>query len=286
MEAYKKGKVVKGLVKDYNKGGLIVDMGPFRGFVPKSHIYFRGKPEELNLESFIGMELEFKVLEVDPDRNQVTLSNKQAVLERLREEERAFWDEMYEGKVLVGKVRKIIDSGVFVRLIETVDGFIPISELSWDRIKRPDEVVREGEEIQAIVISFDRAKKRVTLSRKALEPDPWLRVNDLFRPGHEVKGVITKLGRANAFVRLAYGIEGVLPISELPEEKRREGAEVEALITDINPTTRRISLSIRKLEEEREKREVRKYMERMKTPAFTIGDLLGNLNSDIPHESK
>ncbi len=275
--AYKEKKVIKGLVKDYNSGGLIIDLGPFRGFVPKSHIYTGGKKlEEINLEDFLGTELELKILEIKERDNEVILSNKQAVLERIRKMEREFWDEMYEGKILVGQVKNIIDSGVFVKLIETVDGFIPISELSWDRVKHPSDLVKVGDEIQAVVINFDRAKRRVTLSRKALEPDPWLKVTDLFKEGMEVKGKIVRLGRVNAFVRIAYGIEGVLPIAELPEEKRREGEEVEALITSLNPETRRISLSIKKLQEEREKREVREYLSQLAPPKFTIGDIISN----------
>ena len=273
-EAFKNKETIKAVVKDYNKGGLIVDLGPFRGFVPKSKVY-SPDPSKLNLEELIGMELEFKILDIRPNENEVILSNKDAVLERIRNLKEQFWNDVYEGKVVEGIVRNIIDSGAFVRLMAVIDGFIPISELSWDRVSHPSEVLQVGQKVKAVVISFDRGKGRVTLSMKAMVPDPWRSVPEKYKPDQIVTGKVTKLGKKYALVRLDYGIEGVLPITELDEDHRKVGAEVTALVKEVNPSNRKITLSIKELERKKEEVEVKEYMAKLKAPKFTIGDKLG-----------
>ncbi len=272
-EAYKSGKIITAVVVDSNKGGLIVDLGAYRGFIPKSKVYVE-RGEELKLEDMIGMELELKILEIRKADNQVILSHRDAVLERLRERREQFWRDVYEGKIVEGVVRNIIDSGAFLRLYDAVDGFIPISELSWDRVSSVTDVLRLGQTVKAVVIAYDRNKNRVTLSLKALEPDPWQDVPQTYSVGQVVKGKIVRLGKYYAMVRLSYGVEGALNIEELEPENRQVGIEVEAMITAIKPESRRIALSISQLRAKREEEEVRQYMEKLKPPKFTIGDTL------------
>jgi small subunit ribosomal protein S1 len=238
------------------KGGLIIDIG-LRGFLPASLVDIR---RVRNLDSFMGQRLECKVIELNRSRNNVVLSRR-AVLEEERKEERhRILTTLQEGDIVTGTISNLVDFGAFVDL-EGIDGLIHISELSWNHVDHPSEVVEVGEEVQVKVLEVDRDRERISLGLKQTRKDPWQEIVERVSVGETIKGRVTKLVSFGAFVEVAEGVEGLIHISELadhhvetPDEIVRSGDEVEARIIDVDAKRRRLSLSLRPKKEEREDR--------------------------------
>lgn len=281
-KAHATGEVLKAMVTDRVKGGLVVDLG-IRGFVPASHV---GSGKLKNLEKFIGQSMPFKVIEVDRERRKVVLSNRAAAeqeRESLRKETVA---SLAEGQIREGIVRRITDYGAFVDL-GGVDGLLHISEMSWTRINHPSEVVKVGQKIQVMILKLNLKEGRVSLGLRQILPDPWEDVKRLYRVGEVTRVTISRLVPFGAFVHLEGGVEGIIPNSELavrrinkPEEVVSVGDEVEAKVIDLRPEERRMTLSVKQLhiqkEREREDTEVRAYSQsRQQESRTTIGDLIG-----------
>ena len=253
-ESHAEQRVVEGPVIEVVKGGLIIDIG-LRGFLPASLVDIR---RVRNLESFMGQRLECKVIELNRSRNNVVLSRR-AVLEEERKEERdRILTSLEEGNIVKGTVSNLVDFGAFVDL-EGIDGLIHISELSWNHVDHPSEVVEVGEEVEVKVLEVDRDRERISLGLKQTRKDPWQEIVEQVEIGGNITGRVTKLVSFGAFVEVAEGVEGLIHISELadhhvetPDEVVRSGDEVEARIIDVDAKRRRLSLSLRPKTEERE----------------------------------
>ncbi|WP_307835646.1 S1 RNA-binding domain-containing protein [Paractinoplanes ferrugineus] len=243
--------VVKGPVTEAVKGGLILDIG-VRGFLPASLVEMR---RVRDLRPYVGRELEAKIIELDKNRNNVVLSRR-AWLEQHRTEARTgLFDRLAKGQVRKGVVSSIVAFGAFVDL-GGVDGLVHVSELSWRHVDHPSEVVRVGQEVEVEVLEVSQERKRVSLSLKATQEDPWRQFARIHTIGQIVPGQVTKLVPFGAFVQVEHGIEGLVHISELagghiesPEQIVQTGDTVLVKIIDIDLDRRRISLSLRQSNE-------------------------------------
>ena len=255
-ESHSEQRTVEGPVIEVVKGGLILDIG-LRGFLPASLVDIR---RVRNLDAFLGQRLECKVIELNRSRNNVVLSRR-AVLEEERKEERhRILTELQEGDTIEGVVSNLVDFGAFVDL-EGIDGLIHISELSWNHVDHPSEVVEVGEKVKVKVLEVDRDRERISLGLKQTRKDPWQEIVERVNVGEQIQGRVTKLVSFGAFVEVAEGVEGLIHISELaehhvetPDEIVRSGDEVDARIIDVDAKRRRLSLSLRPKKEEREER--------------------------------
>ncbi|MDO4791211.1 MAG: 30S ribosomal protein S1 [Buchananella hordeovulneris] len=243
--------VVTGSVIEVVKGGLIIDIG-LRGFLPASLVEMR---RVRDLQPYVGMELEAKIIELDKNRNNVVLSRR-AWLEQTQSEVRShFLQTLKKGQVRSGVVSSIVNFGAFVDL-GGVDGLVHVSELSWKHIDHPNEIVEVGQEVTVEVLDVDMDRERVSLSLKATQEDPWQAFARTHAIGQVVPGKVTKLVPFGAFVRVEDGIEGLVHISELairhvevPEQVAKVGEEVFVKVIDIDLERRRISLSLKQANE-------------------------------------
>jgi len=290
-KAFADGEVIKAMVMDRVKGGLVVDLG-VRGFVPASHVQ-SGKLK--NLEKFVGQSMPFKVIEVDRERRKVVLSNRLAVEEERDVMKAETVKTLREGQIREGIVRRLTDYGAFVDL-GGVDGLLHISEMSWTRINHPSEVVRVGQKIQVVVLKLNLEQGRVSLGLRQILPDPWEEVKRLYSVGDTFTGKISRLVPFGAFVQVEGGIEGIIPNSELahrrvnnPEDVVSVGQEVEVKIIDLRPDERRLTLSMRALmaqkEREREDSDYRGFTQSKPESKTTIGDLIGEQLGDYKFEA-
>lgn len=250
------GKIYEGTVTGHNKGGLIVPFGQIRGFVPASQLVNLGgrQSPESRMEQLAQMEgekLQLKVIEVDQNRRRLIFSQR-AAMRRLREEQKEkLLEELQEGDIRTGKVSNLCDFGAFVDL-GGADGLIHISELSWQRVKHPREVLKAGDEVEVYVLRVDRERKRIGLSLRRLQPDPWTLADEKFYVGQIVKGTITNVVNFGVFARIDEGIEGLIHISELSDEPFddprkivHEGDLLPLKILSIDTARQRIALSLK-----------------------------------------
>ncbi len=244
----------------YNKGGLIVPLGVLRGFVPASQISLSRRAEvsgdtpEQRWGKMIGQTIEVCVIEVDRDRRRLILSERAASSETRETLKEKVIDELQEGDIRVGRVTSLADFGAFVN-ISGADGLVHLSEISWDRISNPGEVLSVGQEVKVKVISIDREKKRIGLSIRQLLSDPWAERTKKYQVGQLVEATITRLTKFGAFARLEEDMEGLIHISEIsekriehPKEVLSEGDVVTLRVIKIDPDNHRIGLSLRRVD--------------------------------------
>ena len=249
--AAESGDPVIGRVIEVVKGGLILDLG-VRGFLPASLVDIRRVQD---LDEFLGKELRCKVIELNRSRNNVVLSRR-AVLEDERKEMRqAILDRLNPGDVVEGQISNIVDFGAFVDL-DGMDGLIHISELSWSHVNHPSEVLEIGQTVKVKVLDIDRDRQRISLGLKQTQTDPWQQVLESYREGDVVEGRVTKVVTFGAFVEILPGVEGLVHISELaahhvenPREVVSQGDAVNVLILEVDAERRRLSLSLKRVEE-------------------------------------
>ncbi len=286
--AFETGEVMSAMVTDRVKGGLVVDLG-MRGFLPASHV--RAKNVHA-LDRFVGQSLRVKIVEVDRARKRVVVSQKDAVEEERRKRRDQTLSTLEENRIYKGVVRRLTDYGAFVD-IGGVDGLLHITEMSWTRINHPSDVVKVGDKIDVIVLRHDKEQNRISLGLKQILPDPWEQVRDTFKIGQMVSGTVTRVVPFGAFVRLESGIEGIIPNSELPggrgqraQDALAAGGTVEAKIMSIRPAERRMTLSLRQVQQAQERRELKDYMDREQASGrVTIGDLVGNMFEEAAAEA-
>jgi small subunit ribosomal protein S1 len=246
----------------YNKGGLIVPVGNLRGFVPASQISLSrrsGGPgsnesPEQRWAKMVGDPIKVRVIEVDRERRRLILSERMALQETRESLKDRLLDELQEGSVRTGRVTSLAEFGAFVN-IDGADGLVHLSEISWERIQHPNEVLKVGQEVQVKVISVDRDRKRIGLSIRQLQADPWTQKTSHLKEGMLVTGTITHLTKFGAFARLDDDLEGLIHLSELsenrishPKEVVKEGEVVTLRVIKIDPERRRIGLSLRKVD--------------------------------------
>jgi small subunit ribosomal protein S1 len=262
-EQYKNGELLKAKVIDYNKGGLIVDVSGIRGFVPISQI-LNLKREEVaaggdsqetaaKLQSMKDKELQLKIIEINRARNRLILSERLAVQEWRQRRREELLDELKPNEVRRGVVSNLANFGAFVDL-GGADGLVHISQLAWSRVNHPSEVLKVGQEVEVQVLSVDKEKKKIALSIKRAEVDPWTTVEQRYSPGQVVTGVVTKIAPFGAFARIEDGIEGLIHMSELtpgmdPKASLHEGQQLQLRILRIEAERRRLGLSLRQAEE-------------------------------------
>src|SRR5713226_5227551 len=260
---YKDGELLKARVIDYNKGGLIVDVAGIRGFVPISQI-LNLKREEVasggenqetaaKLQSMKDKELQLKIIEINRARNRLILSERLAQQEWRQRRREELLDELKPGEVRRGVVSNLANFGAFVDL-GGADGLVHISQLAWSRVNHPSEVLKVGQEVEVQVLSVDKDKKKIALSIKRAEVDPWTTVEQRYTPGQVVTGVVTKIAPFGAFARIEDGIEGLIHLSELmpgmdPKASLHEGQQLQLRILRIDAERRRLGLSLRQAEE-------------------------------------
>lgn len=261
---FEKGEAIKSEVVGNNKGGLIVNFGQVRGFVPGSQLISGQSGSGSRTERWnqlTGKTLKLKIIEVDRHRNRLIFSERAAAEELRQEREKEkeqFLEDLNEGDVLKGRVTRLADFGAFVN-IGKMDGLIHLSELAWTHISHPGEVVKVGQELDVYVYNIDLEKNRVALSLKRLEPEPWSQVFEYYEINQVVEAVITKLTHFGAFARIDNRIEGLIHISEItdknighPREVVAEDQAVQVRIIHIDPERRRMGLSIKQVEEQEE----------------------------------
>lgn len=254
-------EVVASEITGYNKGGLLVQVGQLKGFVPGSQIdplrtgVGQGSTPEERWLGLVGEPIQARVIEVDRDRNRLILSERAAMAEVREAQKSQLMEELQEGDVRTGRVVNLARFGAFVD-IGGADGLVHLSELSWKRVAHPSEVLSVGEVLEVYVLNVDRERRRIGLSLKRLQPDPWWRVEEHCQVGGLVEGTVTKLTKFGAFAAVEGldGIEGLIHISELsddhvehPSEAVSEGQQVTLRVISVDVFRRRLGLSVRRV---------------------------------------
>jgi small subunit ribosomal protein S1 len=250
--AAESGEPVQGSVIEVVKGGLIIDLG-VRGFLPASLVDIR---RVQNLDEFMGQTIECRVIELNRSRNNVVLSRRAVLEEERKEQRQQILDRLQPGQVVEGAISNIVDFGAFVDL-DGIDGLIHISELSWSHVNHPSEILSIGQTVPVKVLDIDRDRQRISLGLKQTQEDPWQRVVDTYNLGDELEGVVTKVVTFGAFVEILDGVEGLVHISELahhhvenPREVVNQGDKVRVKILEIDSERRRLSLSLKRVEDQ------------------------------------
>jgi ribosomal protein S1 len=246
------GEPIEADVREQNKGGLIVSIMGLRGFLPTSQV---ARAHSSNLEELVGQHISVKIIEVNRKRNRLIVSQKAAFDEDRARQRSELFERLKVGDVIRGKVSGLTSYGAFVNL-GGADGLIHISELSWDRIGSVADVLQVGQDVRVKVIKLDPEQARISLSMRQLSEDPWEQVTTRFRPGALVEGEVTKIKKYGAFLQLGDGVEGLLHISELSwehvervEDVVQVGQQLRVKVLQADETRRRISLSLKQVEE-------------------------------------
>ncbi len=251
-KAYNEKASVKVRVIDRIKGGLTVDVLGARAFLPGSQADLRPLR---NLDGLKGHEIEVRIIKLNKKRGNIVVSRKQLLEEEQVEKRSKTLDHLEEGAILTGTVKNLTDYGAFVDL-GGIDGLLHITDMSWGRLTHPHDLVQVGDQIQVKVLKFDKDKQRVSLGFKQLTPDPWLDAAERYPIGAHVRGRVISVTDYGAFIELEQGIEGLVHVSEMTWSKRMKhpsklvnvGDQVEAVVLNVNPTERRISLGLKQLE--------------------------------------
>jgi small subunit ribosomal protein S1 len=250
--AAESGEPVDGRVIEVVKGGLILDLG-VRGFLPASLVDIRRVQD---LDEFLGQELRCKVIELNRARNNVVLSRRAVLEEERKEQRQQILDRLQPGNVVEGQISNIVDFGAFVDL-DGMDGLIHISELSWSHVNHPSEILEVGQTVQVKVLDIDRDRQRISLGLKQTQNDPWQQVLASYHENDVVEGRVTKVVTFGAFVEILPGVEGLVHISELaqhhvenPREVVSQGQAVNVKVIEIDGERRRLSLSLKRVEED------------------------------------
>ena len=232
------------------KGGVLVDIADLKGFIPSSQLR-TGTP----FEGLVDTKIEVKVLEADPKKNKLILSQRQAVAEQRDQVVDNVLSSLEEDQIVSGNVVRITDFGAFVD-INGIDGLLPISEISWQIIKHPSDVISLGETLEVKIIKIDSELKRISLSLKRMGEDPWQQIEGQFSEGQVITGTVNKVTGFGAFINIFPGVEALLPVSEMAEEnvnpfnKFKVGDSVEVLIKKFTPQEHRIALSVKDINKE------------------------------------
>ncbi|MDD5523607.1 MAG: 30S ribosomal protein S1 [Smithella sp.] len=240
--------LIEGVVVEKVKGGLSVDIG-ITAFLPGSQIDVRPVKD---LDKFVGQTMDFNVLKYDRKRNNVVLSRRSIVALEREAEKKDILKSIQEGNVVEGVIKNITDYGVFIDL-GGIDGLLHVTDISWGRIAKPSENFRKGEKIHTKVLSFDAEKERVSLGLKQLMDNPWEKITERYPVGSIVEGKVVNLTDYGVFVELESGVEGLVHISEMywtreikhPSKVLSMGETIKVMVLEVNPETKRVSLSLK-----------------------------------------
>ena len=288
-DKFKAGETIKAPVTQVVKGGLVVDAG-VRGFVPASMVsdHF---VEDLN--QFKGQELEIKIVEIEPSDNSLILSRKELVQAEREAKRQAVMEKLVAGDVVEGKVARLTNFGAFIDL-GGVDGLVHVSEISYERVNKPADALKVGQEVKVKVLSVDAEKGRISLSIKQTLPEPWEQVPEQVAEGDVLEGTVKRLTSFGAFVEVLPGVEGLVHISQIshkhiatPNEVLTSGEKVQVKVLSVDAADHRLALSIKALQEKPavEKKEAApKKEEKVEIPeedtGFTLGDIVGDQLKD------
>jgi small subunit ribosomal protein S1 len=261
QEFLERGEIWQGEVVEYNRGGVVAKFFHLQGFVPASHLATGGmrqlSPEDraAKLKGYVGQELPFKVIEVNRNRRRLVLSERLARQQVQKQNRERLLNELVEGQVVRGTVSRLLSFGAFVDL-GGADGLIHISELAWQRVGHPKEVLQVGDEIDVYVLRLDHERKRIGLSLKRLQPNPWTLVDETYTVDQLVSGTVISVVDFGAFVALDRGVDGLVHVSELadpppsdPRELVKRGDELVLRILRIDSFRERIALSLKQVSE-------------------------------------
>ncbi len=246
--AFKAKETITGKVVDRIKGGLVVDIG-VRAFLPGSQ--YDLKPAQ-NLDELLGTEVEVRVTKLNRRRGNVVVSRRVILEEGLHAKRAALMDTLSEGQVVRGHVKNVTDYGAFVDL-GGIDGLLHLTDLSWGRVKHPSDAVKTDQELDVMILKFDKDKQRISLGLKQLTPDPWVGAAERYPAGGKVQGKIVGIVDYGVFVELEQGIEGLVHVSEMswnkkiqhPSKVAKVGDVVDVVVLDIKPSDRRVSLGMK-----------------------------------------
>ncbi|MBS4760212.1 MAG: 30S ribosomal protein S1 [Clostridium sp.] len=239
------GETVIAKVVSLVKGGVIVEVQDLRGFIPASQLR-TGMP----FDGLMNQEIEVKVLEADAKRNKLILSQRQALAEQREQLVDEVISNLEVDQIVEGEVVRIADFGAFID-INGVDGLLPISEISWQRIKHPSDVLTLGQKLEVKVLKIDEDLKRISLSLKRIGDNPWEEIEDKFEEGQVITGTVNKVTSFGAFINIFPGVEALLPVAEMedsnvnPFDVYKNGDEVKVLIKKFTPQEHRIALSVK-----------------------------------------
>ncbi|MDW8800949.1 30S ribosomal protein S1 [Clostridium sp. A1-XYC3] len=269
------------VVKEVVKGGVVANVKGVRAFIPASQL---SASFVKDLNEFVGKTLEVKVIELDRDKQRLVLSRKEVELKERESKKEKLWEEIKPGEKRIGKVSRLAKFGAFVDL-GGIDGLIHISELSWKRVKDPSEVVSVGQQVEVYVLEADKEKNRISLALKDLSEDPWNNIIKNFKIGDVIEGTVTKFLNFGAFVEIGLGVEGLVHLSEISEERITKasdvltlGQKVKVKILNIDEKEKKISLSIKEAVE-KPKEDIKKYVDT--ASGVTLGDLFKDKLKDF-----
>ena len=250
MEKYEQGEFVEGVGKEVVKGGLICNVDGIRAFVPASQLSNRYVEK---IGEFVGQTMKLKIIEVDEQKKRIVASRKAVLKEEAASRKTKIWDNLHEGDVIKGIVRRLTDFGAFVD-IGGVDGLIHVTDLSWSHVKHPSEIVQPDQEVEVKILSLDPERERIQLGLKQMQPKPWDLAPEKYPEGAVVTGKVVRITTFGAFVELEPGIDGLVHISQCAatrinkvEDAVNVGDVVNVKVLSIDPEAKRISLSIRAL---------------------------------------
>lgn len=274
---FNSGEVFETEVKDVVKGGLVVDLG-VRGFVPASLVEAHFVED---FSDYKGKNLTFKIVELDKEKNRLILSHRAVVEEEKGKHKKNLLNTITPGLVIDGTVQRITDFGAFVD-IGGIDGLVHISQLSYQHIDKPSDVVQEGQKVKVKVLNVDRDNERISLSIKETQPGPWSDIAEKAPKGSTLTGTVKRLVSYGAFVEVFPGVEGLVHISQIahkhigtPHEVLKEGQEVQVKVLDANEQEQRLSLSIKDLLE-KDVEENFDYELPEESKGFQLGEMIGD----------
>ena len=248
--AAEEGTVLEGKVSEENKGGVVINIKGIRVFIPASQT---GLGRDVPMSTLVGQTVRFKITEVNRGRRRVVGSIRSVMMRERRERAEKIWAEIEQGKKYTGTVKSMTSYGAFVD-IGGVDGMVHVSEISWSRIRKPDDVLHVGDEVEVYVISFDPEKKKISLGYRKPEDNPWKKFTDAYKEGDVANVRIVKFMPFGAFAEIVPGVDGLIHISQIanrrigkPDEELTVGQQVDAKITAIDNEKQKVSLSIRAL---------------------------------------
>lgn len=282
---FEAGETITVPVTQIVKGGLVVDAG-VRGFVPASMVSDHFVED---FEQYKGQELELKIVEIEPSENRLILSHKEIVQQEREAKKQEVMSQLVAGDVLDGKVARLTNFGAFIDL-GGVDGLVHVSEISYERVGKPSDVLKVGEDVKVKVLAVDPEKDRISLSIKQTLPQPWDDIEEKVAEGDVLDGKVKRLTSFGAFVEVFPGVEGLVHISQIshkhiatPNEVLTSGQDVKVKVLNVNGADRRLALSIKALQEKpaADKKEVEVVEEEhVEIPeedtGFTLGDLVGD----------
>jgi small subunit ribosomal protein S1 len=245
------GSIIQGRVRSKVKGGLIVSIG-VDSFMPASQIDVQ--PPK-NLDQYVGQTYDFKVIKINLERKNIVVSRRELIEEQRMDKRRALLDDVKPGDTRRGQVKNITDYGAFVDL-DGLDGLLHITDMSWGRINHPSEMVKQGEEIEVMIIEIDRERERVSLGLKQLANNPWEKIEEKYPVGTTVNGKVVNLVPYGAFIEIEEGVEGLVHVTELswtkriskPSEVLKIGDEIQAVVLGVQKDEQKISLGTRQLD--------------------------------------